>query len=54
MRPTTLELLRDMLREGEFLHAEAGRTTRDACLHEQGAHPAMLFRPVVESAGRSN
>ncbi|MCK6557305.1 DUF86 domain-containing protein [Candidatus Binatia bacterium] len=32
MRPSTRELLRDILREAEFLEVEAGRTTQEAFL----------------------
>ena len=32
MLPTTVELLRDILREAEFLETEARRTTREAFL----------------------
>ena len=35
MLPSTLELLRDILREAEFLDTEARRTTRDAFLNNE-------------------
>jgi len=44
MHPATLELLRDMLREAEFLQGEAGRTTREAFLGDE-----VLKRAFVRS-----
>ncbi len=44
MHPATLELLRDMLREAEFLQREAGRTTREAFLGDE-----VLKRAFVRS-----
>lgn len=44
MRPTTLELLRDILREAEFLEREAKRTTERAFLSDE-----VLKRAFVRS-----
>ena len=44
MRSTTVELLRDILREAEFLSAEAERTNRDAFLQNE-----VLKRAFVRS-----
>lgn len=44
MRPSTLELLRDIAREAEFLAAHAARTTRDAFLLDE-----VLKRAFVRS-----
>jgi hypothetical protein len=35
MLPSTVELLRDILREAEFLETEARRTTREAFLSDE-------------------
>jgi uncharacterized protein with HEPN domain len=45
MSPTTVELLRDILREAEFLATHAGRTTCEAFLHDE-----VLKRAFVRSA----
>jgi len=37
MLPTTVELLRDILREAEFLSAQAAQTTGEAFLHDEVA-----------------
>lgn len=44
MRPATLELLRDILREAEFLEAQAARTTEEAFLRDE-----VLKRAFVRS-----
>lgn len=44
MRPSTVELLRDILREAEFLTGEAARTTRDGFLTQE-----VLKRAFVRS-----
>jgi len=44
MLPSTLELLRDILREAEFLEAEAQRTTREEFLGNE-----VLKRAFVRS-----
>jgi uncharacterized protein with HEPN domain len=44
MLPSTVELLRDILREAEFLEAEARRTTRQAFLRNE-----VLKRAFVRS-----
>jgi hypothetical protein len=35
MSPTTVELLRDILREAEFLSGQAAQTTCEAFLHDE-------------------
>ena len=44
MLPTTVELLRDILREAEFLSIQAARTTGEAFLHDE-----VLQRAFVRS-----
>ena len=44
MLATTVELLRDILREAEFLHAHAAQTTRDDFLADE-----VLKRAFVRS-----
>jgi uncharacterized protein with HEPN domain len=44
MRPSTLELLRDIAREAEFLAAHAAQTTRDVFLQDE-----VLKRAFVRS-----
>jgi uncharacterized protein with HEPN domain len=44
MLPTTVELLRDILREAEFLSAQAGQTTCEEFLHDE-----VLKRAFVRS-----
>src|SRR6266516_2630563 len=44
MLPTTVELLRDILREAEFLSAQAAATTADTFLHDE-----VLKRAFVRS-----
>ena len=44
MLPTTVELLRDILREAEFLTAQAAQTTGKAFLHDE-----VLKRAFVRS-----
>lgn len=44
MLPTTVELLRDILRETEFLSAQAAQTTCEAFLHDE-----VLKRAFVRS-----
>jgi len=44
MPPSTLELLRDILREAEFLALEAGQTTQEVFLHNE-----VLKRAFVRS-----
>jgi uncharacterized protein with HEPN domain len=45
MLPTTVELVRDILRETEFLSAQAAQTTCEAFLHDE-----VLKRAFVRSA----
>ena len=45
MRPTTVELLRDILREAEFLSAHAAQTTCESFLQDE-----VLKRAFVRSA----
>jgi uncharacterized protein with HEPN domain len=51
MLPTTVELLRDILREAEFLSAQAAQTTCDAFLHDEVLKRA--FVRSVESIGEA-
>ncbi|MEI6390629.1 MAG: HepT-like ribonuclease domain-containing protein [Verrucomicrobiota bacterium] len=44
MSPSTVELLRDILREAEFLSAQAGLTTGETFLHDE-----VLKRAFVRS-----
>jgi uncharacterized protein with HEPN domain len=44
MLPTTVELLRDILQEAEFLSVQAARTTREAFLRDE-----VLMRAFVRS-----
>lgn len=44
MLPTTVELLRDILREAEFLSAQAAQTTCESFLHDE-----VLKRAFVRS-----
>src|SRR5258707_15839640 len=44
MSPTTVELLRDILREAEFLSAQAAQTTSESFLHDE-----VLKRAFVRS-----
>jgi uncharacterized protein with HEPN domain len=44
MPPSTLELLRDILREAEFMTLEAAKTNREAFLHDE-----VLKRAFVRS-----
>lgn len=44
MPPSTIELLRDILREAEFLAAQAAQTTQEAFLHDE-----VLKRAFVRS-----
>ena len=44
MRPTTVELLRDIRREAEFLSAQAAQTTCESFLHDE-----VLKRAFVRS-----
>jgi uncharacterized protein with HEPN domain len=44
MPPSTLELLRDLLREAEFLTLEAAKTSQEAFLHDE-----VLKRAFVRS-----
>jgi uncharacterized protein with HEPN domain len=44
MLPTTVELLRDILREAEFLEAQARKTTKEAFLRDE-----VLKRAFVRS-----
>lgn len=45
MLPTTVELLRDILREAEFLSAQSAQTSREAFLQDE-----VLKRAFVRSA----
>jgi len=51
MLPTTVELLRDILREAEFLSAQAGQTTCEEFLHDEVLKRAFMRR--VEASGQS-